>query len=231
MTHQIKMLVTSSSHVMIASMLVLQLVLNADGALVEPSFTIKLETLHSNAVASKLENQNISLAQLSSELLIAVDFPATGLPISVMLLKTANSQPWNLATRLAQMYLFTKSAMLLKRNAKLAKWVIQAAILPLSAKQPVTNLMPNVMKLQAHVDLATQLQIRIVQTRQEVAEKSARSRPYQSVITILESAIHVLMDKDALTLLHVILLARKSHQYQRMILTPATGPLNHQNAS
>jgi hypothetical protein len=182
-------------------------------------------------VASKLETQNISLAQLSSELLIAVDFPATGLPISVMLLKTANSQPWKLATRLAQMYLFTKSAMLLKRNAKLAKWVIQAAILPLSAKQPVTNLMPNVMKLQAHVDLVTQLQIRIVQTRQEVVEKSARRRPYQSVITILESAIHVLMDKDALTLLHVILLARKSHQNQRMILTPATGPLNHQNAS
>jgi hypothetical protein len=158
------MLVTSTTAATLASMPVLQQVLNADGALVEPSFTIKLETLHSNAVGSKPEHQNISLAQLSSELLIAVDLIATGLPINVMLPSQDNSQPRKLATRHALSKLFTKSAMSQKRNAKLAKWeLIQAAILALSAKPPVTNLMLNAMKLQALADLATQPKTRIVQ--------------------------------------------------------------------
>lgn len=60
-------------------------------------------------------------------------------------------------------------------------------------------------------------------------EKNAKSRRLKpSVITVPESAQNARMDKDALTLRHVMLLARK---YQQMRLTPATGPLNHQHAN
>jgi len=53
---------------------------DADGALVEPSATEVLERLHSNVVDSRPENHTTSLAQLTSELLIARDTHATEQP-------------------------------------------------------------------------------------------------------------------------------------------------------
>jgi len=58
----------------------LPLVSDADGALVEPSATEVLERPHSNVVDSRPENHTTSLAQLTSELLIARDTHATEQP-------------------------------------------------------------------------------------------------------------------------------------------------------
>ena len=226
---QIKMHATSSSHATLASTLVLQPVLNADGALVEPSITIKLETLPSNAVASRQDSHMLSLAQLSSELPIAVDSLATGLPINAMPPKAANSQTWLLATRLALSNQFTRSVIRPRRNAKLAKWEILDATLPPSARPPATNLTLSVTKLQANVDHATQPKTRTAQKLQQPVAKHAKSPiPNPNVITAPESAHHAKTDKDALTQRHVMQLARKYHQTK---LIPATGPLLHQHAN
>lgn len=220
----------NTTHAILVSTLVLQLVLNADGALVEPSITIKLETLHSNAVASRPDSHTLSLAQHSSELLIAVDSTVTGLPISAMLQNQDNSQTRKLATRLALLKLFTRSVMLLRRNVKLVKWELtQDATPELSARPPATNHTLSAIQLQANVDLATQLQTRTAQKLKERAEQSAKSLiPNPNAITAPESAQNAKMDKVVLIPRHAQQLARKYHQ---TVLTPATGLNSHQHVN
>jgi len=195
---------------------------------VEPLITIKLETLHSNAVASRPDSHTLSLAQLSSELLIAVDSTATGLPKSAMLQNQDNSQTWQLATRLALLKLFTRSVMLLRRNVKLVKWEHRDATPEPSARPPATNHTLSAIKLQANVDLATHPQTRTAQKLKERAEQSAKSlRPNPNAITPPERAQNAKMDKVVLIPRHAQQLVLNSHQ--KTVLTPATGLNSHQH--
>jgi len=227
--HQPKINAINTLHAILVLTLVLQVVLNVDGVLVEPSITIKLETLHSNAVASRPDNHTLSLAQLSSELLIAVDSTATGLPKSAMPQNQDNSQTRNLATRLALSKLFTRSVMLLKRNVKLVKWEHQDATPEPSARPPATNHTLSAIKLLANADHAIQLQTRTALKLKERAEKNAKSLiPNPNAIIAPESAQNAKMDKVVLMPRHAKQLARKYHQTRP---TPATGPNSHQHAN
>jgi len=102
MPHLISMSATNILPVIHASMQALQMALNVDGALEEPSTTKELETPHSNAVDSRQDNHMLSLAQLSSELLTAAVSTAISLLINAANLNKVNSQLWMHATRLAQ---------------------------------------------------------------------------------------------------------------------------------
>jgi len=207
-----------------------QLVSNADGALVVLLTTRIMETLPSNVVVSRLENHMISLAQLNSELLTAVDSTAISLLTSAVHQTKDNSQLWKHATRPALSLLNSRNATTLPRNERhVITPRTQIAKTPEpSVKLLVINHMLNAMKLLVHVHHVIQLRIRIAQILKVLVEQNARKTQNLSVIIALENATHAQMDKDVFQVLAVIKLARKYHQMKPM---PATGPNPHQPVS
>jgi len=221
---------TNTQHVILVSTLPPQMVFNADGALVVPLTTRIMETLPSNVVVTRLENHMISLAQLNSELLTAVDSTATSLLTSAVHQNKDNSQLWKHATRPALSLLNSRNATTLPRNARhVITPRTQIAKTPEpSVKLLVINHMLNAMKLLVHVHHVIQLRIRIAQILKVLVEQNARKTQNLSVIIALENATHAQMDKDVFQVLAVIKLARKYHQMKPM---PATGPNPHQPVS
>jgi len=221
---------TSTQHATLASMLLLQMVFNADGAL-EVLLTIRvLETLHTNVVVTNKEPQINSHAQLISELLIAVDSFATLQHISAPKMRKESSQLRKHATRPALWLLNSRNATTLPRNAR-------HVITPRTqiAKTPVLTVkllamyhMLNAMKLLELVDHVIQLRIRTAHRLKVPVEKNARRTPNLSATTALENVPHAQVDKVVLKVQLVTRLARRYHQTKPM---PATGPNNHQPVS
>jgi len=221
---------TNTQHAILVSMLQPQLVSNADGALVVLLTTRIMETLPSNVVVSRLENHMISLAQLNSELLTAVDSTATSLLTSAVNQTKDNSQLWKHATRPALSLLNSRNATTLPRNARhvITPRTQIAKTQVLTVKLLAMYHMLNAMKLLELVDHVIQLRIRTAHRLKVPAEKNARRTPNLSATIALENVPHAQADKVVLKVQLVTRLARRYHQTKPM---PATGPNNHQPVS
>jgi len=221
---------TNTQHAILVSMLQPQLVSNADGALVVLLTTRIMETLPSNVVVSRLENHMISLAQLNSELLTAVDSTATSLLTSAVHQNKDNSQLWKHATRPALSLLNSRNATTLPRNARhvITPRTQIAKTQVLTVKLLAMYHMLNAMKLLELVDHVIQLRIRTAHRLKVPVEKNARRTPNLSATIALENVPHAQADKVVLKVQLVTRLARRYHQTKPM---PATGLNNHQPVS